>query len=64
VVCNAGQNIHQPCLGINLVQLGGFNQSEGDCHGIAAALSTSKHPILAAYSDELHGAFGGVVIKF
>ncbi len=38
VVGDAFQNPCEPYLRIDLVQLGGFDQGEGDGHGIAAAL--------------------------
>lgn len=38
VVCDTFQNPCEPCLWIDLVQLGGFNQGEGDSHGVSAAL--------------------------
>ncbi len=38
VVSNAVQIVSQPCLGINAVQLGGFDQGEGDCHGFTCTL--------------------------
>ncbi len=38
VICGAIQKPCEPHLRINLVQLGGFDQGEGDCHRIAAML--------------------------
>jgi hypothetical protein len=36
VICDTAENISEPSLWINAVELGSFNQGEGDCHGFAA----------------------------
>jgi hypothetical protein len=37
VVSDAGKNIGQPCLRVDAVQFGGFDQCIGDCSSLAAA---------------------------
>ncbi|MCP4317129.1 MAG: ComEC family competence protein [Hyphomicrobiales bacterium] len=64
VICDLSKDPCEPSLRIDAVELGGFDQGEGDCYGFAAALRTGKHPILTAKGNRHHGSLGGIVIEF
>ena len=48
VVCNASKGIGEPCLRINAVQLGGFDQGISDGGRLAATLGADEEVIFAA----------------
>jgi len=50
VIRDTGQNIGEPGLGIDTVQLGGFDQGEGDGHGVSAALSQVGLPPMGRHT--------------
>lgn len=50
VIGDSAKHPRQPSLGIDVVQLGGFDKGIGDRHAFAPALGACKHPILAACS--------------
>lgn len=51
-------------MGIDGVELGGFDQGLGDGGGLAACLGADEEIILAAEGDGPYAAFGGVVVQF
>ena len=64
MVSDLGEDPCEPGLWIDVDQLGRFDQSEGDCHGFAAALGACEHPVLPAYGNGLDGTLGCIVIQF
>ena len=61
VVGDAAQNVGEPRLRIDAIELGGSNQGV-DCSGaLAATIGTCEQPRLSAESDTAQSALGGVV---
>ena len=58
VIGDAAEDISQPCLRIDAVELGGFDQGVGDCSGFTAALGADEKIILPAQGDTAHCALG------
>ncbi len=63
MVGDLGEDPSEPGLRIDVVELGGFDENEGDCHGFAAALGACEHPVFPADGDGLDRAFGCVVVE-
>ena len=64
MVWDAGEGVGEPGLGIDAIELGGFDQGVGDGCGFAAGLRSDEQVVLAAQGDRPHGALGGVVVEF
>ena len=64
MVSDAGEDICQPSLGIDVVELGSFHEGVENGCGFAAALGAHEHVVFAANGDAAHGAFCGVVVEF
>ncbi len=62
MVGNALEDIGQPCLRINAIQLCRFDQRIGDGGGSPASLRSGEEPVFPADGYRTHGSFGGVVI--
>jgi hypothetical protein len=62
VVCDACQDIGKPCLRIDAIQFGGFDQGVGDGDGFATGLRSDEEVVLSAQCEGAHSAFGGVVV--
>ena len=41
------ENPNEPGPGIDFVEPGGLDEGIGNCHGLAAAFGTGKHPVLS-----------------
>lgn len=63
VVGDLAEHPCEPRLWVNVIQFGGFDQSEGDSHGFAAALGAREHPVLPVNGDRFDRAFGCVVVE-
>ena len=48
VICDPGEHIGEPRLGIDIVELGGLNQCVHDCGALAAPLRAGEKPGFAA----------------
>jgi hypothetical protein len=57
-----GQGVGEPGVGIDGVELGGFDQGVGDGGGFAACLGAHEEVVPASEGDAAHAEFGGVVI--
>ncbi len=55
MVCDLGQDPCEPGLRIGAVELGRFDQGEGDGHGFAVPLGTCEHPVFAANGHGFDG---------
>lgn len=64
VVSDLGEHPCEPGLRIDVVELGGLNQGEGDSYGFAPALWTCEHPVFPTDGDGFDGALGCVVAQF
>ena len=64
MVSDAGEDICQPSLGIDVVELGSFHEGVDNGCGFAAALGAHEHVVFTADGDAAHGAFCGVVVEF
>jgi hypothetical protein len=64
LICDAGEDICQPRLGVNVVKLGGFHEGVDDGCRFATALGAHEHVFFATYGDAAHGPFGCVVVEF
>ena len=64
VVGDSGEGISEPCLGIDAVELGGFDQGVGDGCGASAGERTDEEVVLSADGDGSHRTFGRVVVEF
>jgi hypothetical protein len=64
MVSDAGEDICQPSLGIDVVELGSFHEGVDDGCEFAAAFRSDEHVIFATNGDAAHGAFCGVVVEF
>src|SRR5690349_15669488 len=61
MILQAGEHIGEPGQRINVVELGGFDQSI-DSGGTAAALvGAGEGPVAATDGDAPHGPLGGIV---
>jgi hypothetical protein len=61
VVRNAGKNIGEPCLRIDIVELCGLDQRVDDGGALAATIGAAEQPRFAAERDAAESALGGVV---
>ena len=61
VVCEAGQNVGKPGLGIDAVEAGRLEQRVHQRRALAAAIGTGKQPSLASQGDAAQRPLGGVV---
>jgi hypothetical protein len=63
VVSDAGEDVPEPGLRVDVVHFGGFDQSVGDGHGLAAAFGAGEGPdamtVLAADFPPSGCAFSG-----
>ena len=64
MICDAAEGVGDPCLRIDTVELGGFNQGIDDGRGFTAAFGSNKHVVFAINGDAAHGSFGCVVVEF
>ena len=64
MVCDAAEDVFEPRLGINVVELGGFHEGLDDGCGFAAPFRSDEHVIFATNGDAAHGAFGCVAVEF
>ena len=64
MVSDPGKDIRQPCLRIDAVQLGGFDQGIGDRGCLPAAFRTDKQVIFTPEGHTAHRSFGCVVVQF
>jgi hypothetical protein len=62
VVGNATENISQPCLWIDAIKLGRFDQRVGNRRRLSSTLRPSKKPVLAPKDYASHATFGGIVV--
>ena len=58
---DAGEDVGEPGLGIDVVELGGDDQAVDDGGTLAAAIGAGEQPRLAAEGDAAQGSLGGVV---
>ena len=56
------RRIGEPGLGIDAVELGGFDQCVGDRGCLATTIGAGEQPIFPAHRDTAHGPFGTVII--
>ena len=61
VLGDAGEDVGEPGLRIDVVHLGGDDQAVHDGGALAAAIGAGKQPRLSAQSDAAQRAFGGIV---
>jgi len=52
VLGDAAEEVGEPGLGVNVVELGGFDQGVGDGGGLAAALRADEEPVFAAQRQQ------------
>jgi hypothetical protein len=64
VVGDPVEGVGKPCLRIDAVQFGGFNQGIDDGCGFAATFRSDEHVIFATYGDAAHGPFGCLIVEF
>src|SRR4051812_7308128 len=58
---DAGEDVGQPSLGIDVVKLCGDDETVQDGGTLAAAIGAGEQPGLAAQGQAAQGPFGGVV---
>ncbi len=63
LVRNAGKNIGEPCLRIDIVELCGLDERVDDGGAPAATIGAAEQPRLAAERDAAESALGGVVAE-
>jgi hypothetical protein len=63
VIGDARQNVGEPGLGIDVVELGRVNQREYDRGTLAAAVGPREQPRLAAESNPAQLALGRIVAQ-
>ena len=63
VVGDAGEDVGEPGLGIDTVELGGFDQGIGDGGRLSAPFGTHEQVVFVPEGDGPHDAFGGVVVE-
>jgi len=63
VICDAGEDIGEPCLRVDIVELGGLDQRVDDGGALTATIRAAEQPSLAAEWDAAKGALGGVVAE-
>ena len=61
MIGDAGEDIGEPGLRIDIVELGGLDQGVDDSSTLPAAIGTAEQPRLTAEWDAAQGAFGGIV---
>ena len=61
MVGNTGEDVREPSLGIDGVELGCFDQGLGDSSGFATPFRAHKQMILPSKGDGAHGSFAGNV---
>jgi len=61
VVVDAGEDVGQPGVGIDAIQLTGLDQRVDRSCASPAAVGAGKDPVLAADRNTPDGTFGGVV---
>ena len=62
MVGDAVDGVAQPGFGIDLVELGGFDEAVDRGGAVAALVGAGEQPVLAADGDAAQRAFGGVVV--
>src|SRR5664280_587200 len=60
---DASQNVGEPCLGIDVVHLGGDDQAIHDRGSLATAIRAAEQPRLPTQSDSAHAALGSIIGK-
>ena len=61
VIGDPAEDVGEPSLWVDIVQLGGFDQRIGDRGRLAATLGTDKEVVLAPDGNGLHGALGRIM---
>lgn len=64
VLGDTGEDVGQQSERIDAVELGRFDQGEGDRRGSTAALGTCEEPVLAADGNPAHGPLGRILVEF
>jgi len=64
MVGDAGDDVGEPSLRIDVVHFCGFNERVHDGGAPAARVGTCEEIVLAAESERTNGAFGGIVRHF
>lgn len=54
MVGDAVEGVGEPCLRVDAVELGGFDQCVDDGCGFAAPFRSDEHVIFATYGDAAH----------
>ncbi len=62
MVGDAGENIAQPSLRIDTIELGGFDQRVGNGSRFSAPVRAHEQVVFAPDRYAAHAAFGGVVV--
>jgi len=60
-ISDAGEDVCEPCLGIDIVETCGGDKRVHEGGALTAAIGASKEPRFSAQSDTTHGALGGIV---
>jgi hypothetical protein len=63
VIGDPGQDIGEPSLRIDVVELGGLDQREHDRGTLAAAVGAGEQPCLTAQRDAAQRPLGGIVAQ-
>ena len=61
MICDAGEHIGKPSLGVDIVEPGGLDQGVDDGGTLPATVGAAEQPRLAAERDAAKRALGGVV---
>jgi len=62
VIGNAGEDVAQIGFGVEVVELGGFDEGVDGGGALTAGIGSCEEIVLAAESDAADGALGGVVV--
>jgi len=60
---DTGERVSESGLGIDTVELGGFDEGVGDRRRLSAALGALKEVVLPADRHTAYGSIGGVVVE-
>ena len=63
MISDTRKNPYEPCLGIDAVQFGGFDQGIGDGCGLAAALGADEEVVLPAQSHAADSTLRTIIVK-
>lgn len=59
---DAGEDVSQPCLRIEAIHFGGFDQCHRTSQRFGPCISASKEPVLSAYANWPESALGRIVV--